>query len=86
MQINDNIMKVLYTVLAGAVISGLVYGADAHIDTRVQQAIDNFQVQQIQQDLTYFVYKREMAPDSMTADDKIKEKVLKRQLEELKGK
>jgi hypothetical protein len=70
--------------LLGIVNIGLLYAADKHIDERVQQAITGFQQQEIERQIEFYDTKEQLAPQSVTPDDRVHRKVLERQLKKLR--
>jgi len=65
--------------------SGLLYAADQRIDARVSKAINDFQRQEITRQIDFYDTKQELAPDTVTPDDRVNRKVLERQLRKLEG-
>lgn len=86
MQIGDSIVKSIYGAVGVLVIAGLGYAADQRIDTRVQQAIGKFQEQEIERQIQFYITKDQLAPDSVTPDDKVNRQVLERQLKQIRSK
>ena len=81
---NKYITQFIYTVIAGVVLAGLAWGMDGRIDQRVAVAIDELQVRQINQKIDFYITKEQLAPRSVTPDDRVNRAVLERQLEQLR--
>ncbi|GAF72057.1 unnamed protein product [marine sediment metagenome] len=81
---NKYAMQFIYTVLAGVVLAGLAWGMDGRIDQRISIAIDEFDVRQINRKIEFYITKEQLAPQSVTADDRVNKAVLERQLQQLR--
>ena len=81
---NKYITQFVYTVVAMVVLAGLAWGVDGRIDQRVAGAIDNMEIRQINQKIEFLIMKEQLAPQSVTPDDRVNRAVLERQLEQLR--
>ena len=86
MPLSDTIVKSLYGAAGVLMIAGLGFAADQRIDTRVQQAIGQFQQQEIERQIQFYITKSQLAPDKVTPDDNVNRQVLERQLQQLRSK
>ena len=77
------LMQFIYTAIGGVMLIGFAAAMDLRIDQRVQVAIDNLEIRQINQRIEFLIMKQEMAPASITPDDRVNRAVLERQLEQL---
>ena len=76
-----------FFVWAGMIfLAGAVFAMDGRIDQRVEIAIDQLEIRQINQKIEFLIMKQEMAPQSVTPDDRVNRAVLERQLEQLRQK
>lgn len=75
----------IYAGIFGITVAGLSYAADQRIDERVSQAIENFQINEINRQIDFYVTKEVLSPESVTPDDRVNRKVLERQLNQLGG-
>ena len=78
--------SLIYGAVFSVVCAGLVFAADQRIDQRVQTAIDSFQEQEIDRQIQFYITKEQLAPGSVTPDDRVNRQVLERQLEQIRSK
>ena len=82
--IKDKITQAFFIWVGMVVLAGAVFAMDGRIDQRVEQAIDRFQIQQINNKIDFYIMKQELAPQSITPDDRVNRAVLERQLKQLR--
>lgn len=77
--------QLIYGALFTVVCTGLVYAMDQRVDQRIQQAIGAWQEQDVEHRIHFYLMKQELAPESVTPDDRINQEILERQLKQLRG-
>jgi hypothetical protein len=72
-----------FFVWAGMIfLAGAVFAMDGRIDQRVGQAIDDLEIRQINQKIEFYIMKENMAPQTVTPDDRVNRAVLEHQLKQ----
>ena len=85
-QIKDKITQAFFVWVGMIFLAGAVFAMDGRIDQRVEMAIDNLEVRQVNRKIEFLIMKQELAPQSITPDDRVNKLILEKQLKQLRQK
>jgi hypothetical protein len=77
----DMLIKSLWPVVFATVVTGLAYAGDQRIDQRVSEAIRQSNMDRLEQEIEFYIIKKETA--GLSGEDRINMEIKERQLKKL---